>query len=82
MEILMVAVIAVSNIACFVIGAKIGQKVAKGEPISVKPELPIAARHGRESDEERWQRERMETILKNIDLYDGSEAHQEDVPRG
>lgn len=82
MEILMVAVIAASNIACFVIGAKIGQKSAKGEEISVIPEPLAAAKHSRESKEAQLKRERMEAILKNIDIYDGSAAHQQDIPRG
>lgn len=79
---LMVAVIAASNIACFVIGAKVGQKAAKGEDIHIASEPLTAVKRSRESKEAQMKRERMETILKNIDLYDGSEAHQEDVPRG
>lgn len=82
MEILMVAVIAASNIACFAIGAKIGQKSAKGEEISIVSEPLAAAKHSRESKEAQLKRERTEAILKNIDAYDGTAAYQEDIPRG
>lgn len=82
MEILMVAVIAASNIACFVIGAKIGQRAANGEEIGVASEPLVVAKHSRESKEAQLKRERTEAILKNIDAYDGTAAYQEDIPRG
>lgn len=82
MDILLVAVIAASNIVCFTIGAKIGQKAAKGEEIRIVPEPLLEAKHSRESKEAQLKREQMEMILKNIDIYDGSAAHQQDIPRG
>lgn len=81
MEILLVAVVAICNIACFAIGAKVGQTVSRGEEIKLPKIDPLAAiRHGNESEAARIERERMDTILQNIDMYDGSEAHQKDVP--
>ena len=40
MEVLLMAVLAASNIACFLIGAKVGQKVSKDEEIMM--EMPSA----------------------------------------
>lgn len=81
MEILLVAVIAICNIACFVIGARVGQKVQRGEEIRLPETTPIAAiRPRRESREDKMERERLDAILRNIDRYDGSTARQEDVP--
>lgn len=81
MEILLVAVVAICNIACFAIGAKVGQRVSRGEEITLpKPEPMAAVRHRQETKEAQIERERTEAILRNIDLYDGSGAHQEDVP--
>ncbi len=79
MEVLMMVVIAVSNIACFITGAKIGQKTERGESIQIVPGPLTAPKHSRESKEDRLERERMEKILKNIDAYDGSEAYQQDI---
>lgn len=81
MEIILVAVTALSSIACFVVGAKVGQKVTKGEDIKLPVQPKDTVRHEHDSKEAQIERERMDTILRNIDQYDGSAAHQEDVPR-
>lgn len=81
MEILLVAVVALGNIACFAIGAKVGQKVSRGEEIRLPKVDPLEGlRRGQERKETKLERERMDTILRNIDLYDGSGAHQADIP--
>lgn len=84
MDILLILVVGALNVACFFIGAKVGQKVSKGEDIElpkVDPMKPIReAQERREADRER---ERVETIMRNIEKYDGTGAGQEDVlPRG
>ena len=71
------------NVACFFIGAKVGQTVAKGEKIelpSVDPMKPI--REHRAQKEAEMQQERIDTIMRNIESYDGTANGQEDVPRG
>ena len=71
------------NVACFFIGAKVGQTVAKGEKIelpSVDPMKPI--REHRAQKEAEMQQERIDTIMRNIESYDGTTNGQEDVPRG
>ncbi len=80
MDIVVLVVFAVSNIACFVIGAKVGQKVVKGERIDL-PSPAKAIREHKEQKKADAKRDRMETILQNIDMYDGTSAGQKDVGR-
>lgn len=83
MEILLVAVIALGNIACFIVGAKVSQQAHRGEEIKLpKVSVTGAIRHRRENKETELERERIDTILRNIDQYDGSENCQVDVPSG
>lgn len=70
------------NVACFFIGAKIGQTVAKGEKIEIPNVNPLKAIREREARKEaEAERDKVATIMRNIDSYDGTGAHQEDVPR-
>lgn len=71
------------NIVCFFIGAKVGQTVAKGEKIETPSVNPIKAirEHENRKEAERKQA-REETILRNIENYNGTSQGQEDVPRG
>jgi hypothetical protein len=80
MDIVVLVVFAVSNIACFVIGAKVGQKVVKGERIDL-PSPTKAIREHKEQKKADAKRDRMETIVQNIDMYDGTSAGQKDVGR-
>ena len=81
MEVLLLLVMGAVNIACFMIGAKVGQMAAKGEEIklpTVNPaELVQEHREKRAAQEER---DKVETILQNIERYDGTAYGQEDVP--
>ena len=74
--------IGIMNILCFFIGAKIGQKVVKGETIEMPKIEPIKAiREYNESKEVVKQQERERIINENIDNYDGTSLGQQDVPR-
>ena len=69
------------NIACFFIGAKVGQKVVKGEPVvlpSLDPMKAIREHNNRREAERRQSRD--DVILQNIDAYNGTGAGQKDVP--
>lgn len=80
---LLILVVGALCIACFFVGAKVGQTVSKGEDIKlpeVDPLKPI--REMQERKQEQRERERYEAILRNIDNYDGTEQGQEDIPRG
>ena len=82
MELLLMAILSLSNIACFLIGAKVGQKVVKGEPVELQTINPMEAyrEHQERKEQERVQ-EKVEAIMRNIDNYDGTAYGQEEVPR-
>ena len=80
MEILLALVIGTLCIVCFYIGARVGQKVVKGEKI----ETPIqavknAVREDRERKEAEIKQDKLEAIMRNIESYDGTGYGQEDV---
>lgn len=80
MEVLLLAIMSLSNILCFVIGAKVGQKVVKGEAVELPNLDPMqAVREHRAKKEAELKQEKFNTILRNIDSYDGTPNHQEEV---
>ena len=82
MEILLIAVVSTLNIVCFFIGAKVGQKVNRDEPIEMPSINPInALQEHRERKAAEKEQDRLDTILRNIEAYDGTEIGQRDVPR-
>lgn len=83
MEIILIAIVGALNIACFFIGAKVGQTVAKGEKIEMPSANPMnAVRKHRAKKEDEIAQDRIDTIMRNIENYDGTARGQEDVPRG
>ena len=75
--------ITASNIVCFIIGAKVGQAVSKGETIETPTLNPMKAiREHREREEAEREQSRIDTLMRNIEAYDGTANGQEDVPRG
>lgn len=84
MDIITVALILVVgtlNAVCFFIGAKVGQKVSKDEPIqmpTIDPMKPIREREARRITEKEQQK--YDVIMQNIDNYDGTSLGQKDVP--
>jgi hypothetical protein len=83
MEVLTIAVMGVVCITCFMIGAKVGQTVSRGEKVELPSIDPLkAVREHQEKKAEEKERNRLDTILRNIEAYDGTEGMQEDVPRG
>lgn len=83
MEVLLLAVMAASNILCFMIGAKVGQQVAKGEEVKLPSVNPLEAyREHQNKKEAEMEQDRIDTILQNIESYDGTPNGQKDVPRG
>lgn len=80
MEVLLMAVMAASNILCFLIGAKVGQKVVKGEEVELPTLNPMEIyRTQQERKEAERVKDKMDTILRNIDNYDGTPNGQEEV---
>lgn len=76
-----IAMIGFFNVCCFIIGAKIGQKVVRGETIEspVKSPLQVVS-EAKEQFEYRKEQERLQTISDNIDNYDGTSIGQKDIP--
>lgn len=80
MEILMILAIGTLCIVCFLIGARVGQKVSKGEAV----ELPVLnpARLYREEKSRKVaeaEKKKYDLIMENIDNYDGTSIGQKDV---
>lgn len=83
MEVLLLAVMGLGNIFCFLIGARVGQKVVKGETVEVPSVNPMKAIRERESRKEAdRQQERLDIMMGNIDCYNGTAFGQKDVPGG
>jgi len=81
MEALLLLVMGMTNIVCFVIGAKVGQKVVKGEEVKLPTLDPMKAyREHQDRKEAQAQQDKLDVIMKNIDSYDGTGSGQKDVP--
>lgn len=81
MEVLLLLVMGAVNIACFMIGARVGQKVAKGEEVKLPTVNPMElVQEHREKRAAQEERDKVEAILRNIESYDGTAYGQEDVP--
>ncbi len=82
MEILLVLTVGAMCIGCFVVGAKVGQQVSRGETVNIplpNPANVIRQRTARnEADRER---NRLGTIMENIERYDGYPGGQVDIPK-
>lgn len=80
----LIGIVGTMNILCFFIGARIGQKVVKNEPIAIKTPTEVikekietkAAKREQEKQDEL-----IDTIQHNIDIYDGTAIGQKDIPR-
>ena len=83
MEVLIIAVMGAVCITCFMVGAKVGQAVAKGEKVELPSLDPMkAVKEHQAKKREEMAQYRDDTIMRNIDSYDGTANGQEDVPRG
>ena len=70
-------------IACFIIGAQVGQKASKGEKVEMPNLNPFKAYRNMESKKsvERKQAQ-IDVIMQNIETYNGTSKGQKDVPKG
>jgi hypothetical protein len=79
--VLALAVCTAANVASFIVGAKVGQKVSRGEAIetpTVSPAKLAQERRNRKQAQE--EQDKLDTILRNIEGYDGTGRGQKDVP--
>ena len=78
--ILLALVIGTLCTACFLIGATVGFRVQKGEQPVEAPKNPIKAVLEREDKRHaKEEQERIDTIMRNIERFDGTPRGQEDV---
>ena len=80
LDIVFVLVVGAMCIGSFWIGAKIGQMIVKGEDIK----LPSPMKAFREREERREavkEQNKIDTIMRNIENYNGTPFNQEDVPK-
>lgn len=80
LEILILIVgIGLINVLCFLIGAKTGQKAVKGEDITLPNLNPIeAVREHEISRQQKKEEDNFNTMLDNIEVYDGTSIGQKD----
>jgi hypothetical protein len=80
LEILILIVgIGLINVLCFLIGAKTGQKASKGEDITLPNLNPIeAVREHEISRQQKKEEDNFNTMLDNIEVYDGTSIGQKD----
>ena len=68
---------------CFLMGAKVGQTVVKGEKVETPTLNPVKAiRERQEKKEAEFAQNKFDVLMENIDNYDGTGYGQKDVPRG
>jgi len=83
MEVLLILVMGIMCIICFMVGAKVGQAVAKDEKIEMPSIDPLKDFREHEAKQEaKAEQERMNVLFQNIESYNGSAEGQIDVPRG
>ena len=82
MEALLLLIMGMTNVLCFMIGAKVGQKVVKGEPVELPSLNPMdAVREHQSKRQAEMELDKVDTILRNVEAYDGTSNGQKDVPR-
>lgn len=81
--ILLILVICVINAYCFVIGAKVGQKVVRQEPIETNPikALNKAVEEHKEAQIKEAEDDYYKALMHNIDNYNGDSIGQVEIPR-
>ncbi len=69
-------------IVCFYFGVNTAQKVKEDKVVELPIKSPLKAiREHQEHRENKKQQDRLDTIMRNIEAYDGTGSNQKDVPR-
>ena len=80
MEVLLTLVVGALCIVCFFVGAKVGQQASKGEPITTPEVNPMKIiQKQREEKAAKEEEKKFDKIMRNIDIYDGTDSGQEDI---
>ena len=80
MDIILVTAVGLLCIGSFLVGAIIGQTVSNGEKLKA-PEItiPTPIKDYRKKKQEEAEQNRIDTIMQNIESYNGTSAGQKDV---
>ena len=81
MEAIILLIVSISNIICFFLGAKIGQRVVNNQPVRIIDKSPIESIREKQDSKELKKQEIDDVIKHNIDVYDGTSLGQKDIPR-
>lgn len=81
MEFWELVIIVILNILSFTIGARIGQKIVKGQEVKIIPSPIQVINELKEEKNQAKEQERNKVIAENIDNYDGTSIGQKDVPK-
>lgn len=80
--ILLIAVVGFITVFSFITGAKVGQKVVRGETVETPQINPIKTiKEYNENREVKKEQERDRIIAENIDSYNGTAYGQKEIPR-
>ena len=81
--ILLIITIGLNNALMFVLGAKVGQKVVRQEPIELNPIKAVnkAITEHKEIKAKEEEDEYYKALYQNIDNYTGDSIGQVDIPR-
>lgn len=78
--VLLILTVSILNVGCFLIGVKVGQKVVKGEEVELPSLNPLKAyREAQDRKQAEREADKLDTIMQNIEAYDGTSAGQKDV---
>ena len=82
MEILTILTTGALCCVSFILGAKTVQNVKKDKDIELPNINPLKAiRERQQHKEQKKEQDKLETIMRNIEAYDGTSNRQEDIPQ-
>ena len=83
METYEVIILCAVNLISFVIGAKIGQRSVNGREITFNPIKAIKndIKDNKINKQEELRKRKIETMLDNIENYDGTGLGQKEIPK-
>lgn len=77
--VIMLVLIMIMNLNCMIIGLKIGLALSKGERVELPSPVKAYKEH-KASKEAQKEIDRVSIIMQNVENYDGTGFHQEEVP--
>ena len=78
MWVIILIVVCLSNILCYALGAITVQKAKRGEELRF-PDPVKKAKEIKETREQKREQEAIDTMLYNIDAYDGTSMGQKEI---